>query len=152
MLNQQSKYQLLKSLEQNSNLTQRQLSKELGISLGKVNYCLQSLILHQDPQYHRWYLFSIHTEDQVTKKVTMFAFGTTWHRTNMINHVMRQEFCLLQTAQLRTKGHPHQLSTRASPMVEPSVQNPRMLPEAWCDWGKPTRCGRGGKCLRRTRE
>ena len=44
MLNQQSKYQLLKSLDQNSNLTQRQLSKELGISLGKVNYCLQSLI------------------------------------------------------------------------------------------------------------
>ena len=44
MPNQQSKYQLLKSLEQDSNLTQRQLSKELGISLGKVNYCLKSLI------------------------------------------------------------------------------------------------------------
>ena len=44
MLNKQSKYQLLKSLEQDANLTQRQLSKELGISLGKVNYCLQSLI------------------------------------------------------------------------------------------------------------
>ena len=44
MLNQQSKYQLLKSLEQNSNLTQRQLSEELGISLGKVNYCLKNLI------------------------------------------------------------------------------------------------------------
>ena len=44
MPNQQSKYQLLKSLEQDSNLTQRQLSKELGISLGKVNYCLQGLI------------------------------------------------------------------------------------------------------------
>ena len=44
MPNQQSKYQLLKSLEQDSNLTQRQLSKELGISLGKVNYCLHSLI------------------------------------------------------------------------------------------------------------
>ena len=44
MPNQQSKYQLLKSLEQDSNLTQRQLSKELGISLGKVNYSLQSLI------------------------------------------------------------------------------------------------------------
>ena len=44
MLNQQSKYQLLKSLEQDSNLTQRQLSKELGISLGKVNYCLKNLI------------------------------------------------------------------------------------------------------------
>ena len=44
MPNQQSKYQLLKSLEQDANLTQRQLSKELGISLGKVNYCLQGLI------------------------------------------------------------------------------------------------------------
>ena len=44
MPNQQSKYQLLKSLEQDANFTQRQLSKELGISLGKVNYCLKSLI------------------------------------------------------------------------------------------------------------
>ena len=44
MPNQQSKYQLLKSLEQDANLTQRQLSEELGISLGKVNYCLKSLI------------------------------------------------------------------------------------------------------------
>ena len=44
MSNQQSKYQLLKSLEQDANLTQRQLSEELGISLGKVNYCLQSLV------------------------------------------------------------------------------------------------------------
>ena len=44
MSNQQSKYQLLKSLEQDANLTQRQLSEELGISLGKVNYCLKSLI------------------------------------------------------------------------------------------------------------
>ena len=44
MSNQQSKYQLLKSIEQNSNQTQRQLSEELGISLGKVNYCLKNLI------------------------------------------------------------------------------------------------------------
>ena len=44
MPNQQSKYQLLKSLEQDANLTQRQLSEELGISLGKVNYCLKILI------------------------------------------------------------------------------------------------------------
>ena len=44
MPNQQSKYQLLKSLEQDAKLTQRQLSEELGISLGKVNYCLKSLI------------------------------------------------------------------------------------------------------------
>ena len=44
MLNNQNKYQLLKSVEEGSNITQRQLSKELEISLGKVNYCLQSLL------------------------------------------------------------------------------------------------------------
>jgi EPS-associated MarR family transcriptional regulator len=44
MPNKLNNYQLLKSLDQDANLTQRQLSKELGISLGKVNYCLQSLI------------------------------------------------------------------------------------------------------------
>tara|TARA_B100000767_G_C19264700_1_gene328720 strand:- start:35 stop:358 length:324 start_codon:yes stop_codon:yes gene_type:complete len=44
MPNQQSKYQLLKSLELDAKLTQRQLSEKLGISLGKVNYCLKSLI------------------------------------------------------------------------------------------------------------
>jgi EPS-associated MarR family transcriptional regulator len=40
----QDQYQILKSLEQDSNFTQRQLSNNLGVSLGKVNYCLKSLI------------------------------------------------------------------------------------------------------------
>ena len=38
------RYQLLKQLEQNPELSQRQLASELGISLGKANYCLKSLI------------------------------------------------------------------------------------------------------------
>ena len=37
-------YQILKSLEQDSNFTQRQLSNNLGVSPGKINYCLKSLI------------------------------------------------------------------------------------------------------------
>jgi len=40
----QDKFQILKSLEQDSHLTQRQLSNNLGVSLGKVNYCVKSLI------------------------------------------------------------------------------------------------------------
>jgi len=36
--------ELLRRLESNPNYTQRQLSKEMGISLGKVNYCLQKLM------------------------------------------------------------------------------------------------------------
>ena len=34
---------LLRKLEQNPNLTQRELSKEMGVSLGKVNYCIKKL-------------------------------------------------------------------------------------------------------------
>jgi EPS-associated MarR family transcriptional regulator len=40
----QNKFQILQSLEQDSNFTQRQLSNNLGVSLGKINYCLKSLI------------------------------------------------------------------------------------------------------------
>ena len=44
MANKQSQYQILKSLEQDPNYTQRQLSKDLDLSLGKVNYCLRSIV------------------------------------------------------------------------------------------------------------
>ena len=44
MINTQSKYLLLKSVEHGKDITQRKLAHELGISLGKVNYCLKSLI------------------------------------------------------------------------------------------------------------
>ena len=35
---------LLRKLEASPELTQRQLSKEMGVSLGKINYCMQKLI------------------------------------------------------------------------------------------------------------
>ena len=54
MLNKYSKYELLKSLEKDSSLTQRQLSKELGLSLGKVNYCLRNLIDKGFIKVHRF--------------------------------------------------------------------------------------------------
>jgi EPS-associated MarR family transcriptional regulator len=37
-------YKLLKLLQANSDLSQRRLAQELGISLGKTNYCLRALI------------------------------------------------------------------------------------------------------------
>ena len=37
-------YKLLKALEENPKQSQRELSKTLGISLGKTNYCLNALI------------------------------------------------------------------------------------------------------------
>ena len=36
--------ELMHILEKNPHLTQRQLSKEIGSSIGKVNYCLKGLI------------------------------------------------------------------------------------------------------------
>lgn len=44
MLTDELRYKLLKLLEPNPHLSQREVARELGISLGKVNYCLQALI------------------------------------------------------------------------------------------------------------
>ena len=37
-------FDLLRKLELNPEYTQRELSKEMGISLGKVNYCMKKLV------------------------------------------------------------------------------------------------------------
>jgi EPS-associated MarR family transcriptional regulator len=37
------RYRLLKLLEKNPNLTQRQMAEKMGLSLGKFNYCLKEL-------------------------------------------------------------------------------------------------------------
>lgn len=44
MIKQELEYRALKILEKHPDLTQRQLSQALGISLGKTNYLLKSLI------------------------------------------------------------------------------------------------------------
>ena len=44
MVNQELEYRALKLLEQHPDLTQRQLAEELGVSLGKTNYLVKSLI------------------------------------------------------------------------------------------------------------
>jgi EPS-associated MarR family transcriptional regulator len=44
MLPEELRYKLLKLLGPNPQLSQRELARELGMSLGKVNYCLRALI------------------------------------------------------------------------------------------------------------
>jgi EPS-associated MarR family transcriptional regulator len=44
MTNQELEYRALKILEQQPDLTQRQLAEELGVSLGKTNYLVKALI------------------------------------------------------------------------------------------------------------
>ena len=44
MFDENTSYGLLKTLEKNPSLSQRDLAKRLGISLGKVNFCLNALV------------------------------------------------------------------------------------------------------------
>lgn len=44
MNNKDIRLDLLRKLEEKPNCTQRELSKEMGVSLGKVNYCMKKLV------------------------------------------------------------------------------------------------------------
>lgn len=44
MLTDEYRYKILKALEMNPEISQRDLARELGISLGRVNFCLKALI------------------------------------------------------------------------------------------------------------
>lgn len=44
MLTDEHRYKLLRLLEQQPHLSQRELASRLGLSLGKVNHCVQALI------------------------------------------------------------------------------------------------------------
>ena len=43
-MNTEIKYRLMKMLEANPNLTQRQMAEQMGLSLGKFNYCIKGLV------------------------------------------------------------------------------------------------------------
>lgn len=40
----ETRYEIIKLLDSNPEMSQRELARTLGISLGKANYCLQALI------------------------------------------------------------------------------------------------------------
>lgn len=44
MLTDEIRYKLLKAIEEDPSLSQRELAARLGVSLGKTNYCIKALI------------------------------------------------------------------------------------------------------------
>ncbi|MGB3385339.1 MAG: MarR family EPS-associated transcriptional regulator [Marinomonas sp.] len=44
MLTDEYRYKILKTLQQDPDLSQRELARRLGISLGRTNFCLKALI------------------------------------------------------------------------------------------------------------
>jgi EPS-associated MarR family transcriptional regulator len=44
MLSDEMRYKLMRALQEKPEMSQRELARELGVSLGRVNYCMQALI------------------------------------------------------------------------------------------------------------
>ena len=44
MSNDEVHFRVMRLIQENSQLTQRDLARRLGISLGKANYCLKALV------------------------------------------------------------------------------------------------------------
>jgi len=44
ILSEENRYKLLKLLDENPEMNQRQIASALGISLGKVNFCLKAVV------------------------------------------------------------------------------------------------------------
>ncbi len=44
MLTDEYRFKILKLLEEHPDISQRELARELGVSLGRVNFCLQALV------------------------------------------------------------------------------------------------------------
>ena len=68
MNNNQDNFKILKIINKNPNVTQRELSSELGLSLGKINFCLQSLKVKG--------LIKMKNFNQSTKKLNYIYFLT----------------------------------------------------------------------------
>jgi len=43
-MNEETSYRLFRHIEENPDISQRELAKAMGISLGKTNYCLKGLM------------------------------------------------------------------------------------------------------------
>lgn len=44
VLDDETRYRLFKLVEEHPDMSQRQLAKEMGVSVGKLNYCLKALV------------------------------------------------------------------------------------------------------------
>ena len=73
---------LLRKLESNPEYTQRELSQEMGVSLGKVNYCMKKLVekgwikltnfSHNSNKLGYMYLLTPHGIEQKAKLTILF--------------------------------------------------------------------------------
>ena len=110
MTNQELEYKALKLLEQQPDMTQRQLAKALGMSLGKTHYLVRSLIdvgwiklENFQKSNNKWGYAYLLTPVGVTEKAAITARFLTRKKTEY--NELRQEITQLQEEVLLQEGH-----------------------------------------------
>lgn len=82
-LDDETRYRLLKLLESKPELSQRELASEMGVSLGKINYCLRAVMdrgwvkvknftRHPNKRVYAYYLTSKGAEEKAKVTVRFF--------------------------------------------------------------------------------
>ena len=94
-------YRVLRLLEQNPHLTQRELSRTLGVSLGGINYCLNALISQGliklqnfKNNQHKWAYAYLLTPQGLAQKTALT--GAFLKRKMHEYHLLKQEIEALQ--------------------------------------------------------
>ena len=101
MLTDEASYRLLKKLEVTPAISQRELAREMGMSLGKVNFCLRALIdkgMVKASNFHSSqnklsYLYVL-TPKGVESKITLTA--RFFKRKTAEYEALQKELALLQ--------------------------------------------------------
>ncbi len=117
MLTDELRFKIIRSLESDPFLSQRALAKELGISLGRVNYCLQALMqkglikagnFHQSMNKRMYmYILTPRGIEEKTKATVRFLF----------RKIKENEVIVAEIEQLRGE-----IAAMASPHPSPEVE------------------------------
>ena len=124
MFDDDTSYGLLKTLEDNPSLSQRDLAKRLGISLGKVNFCLNALIekgclkvnnfRNSDNKLAYAYLLTPHGIEEKARmtvrflKYKMQEYEQLRAEINELKLEAEQKGLLESTYEKLLSGHPHE--------------------------------------------
>ncbi len=104
---QEIRYRLLKILSRDLDLTQRQMAREMGISLGKVNFCLAELAKKGFIRINRFkdsddkiqYLYKLTPKGLEAKAVLTISFLK--HKIDEYNEIKKQIHELAREADIK---------------------------------------------------
>jgi len=114
-------FQLLKLIEQHPNWTQRQLAQALGVSLGKVNYCLKAL---KEKGWVKWGNFS-QNPNKLSYVLLLTPQGIA-QKLSLTAHFLRRKEAEYDQLQAEIRALREELRTqRPTPAANRIVKNER---------------------------